>query len=216
MREVEYLGIKKTGHIDKRYGTESTASYSIFECPVCLKQQELRTSKGKKQNTCNGCKSTQNISHGMSNTRPYRIWQGIFQRCENPNNVKYDLYGGRGIRVSNNWRTFEGFWEDMKDTYQDDLTIDRIDSEGWYTKKNCRWLTHSENSSNTVRKRKVVQLRKILKPIKGFEFMKEWESTKSAADDLGLVAAHITAVCQGKRKTHGGFGWAYADEYKIL
>ena len=41
--------------------------------------------------------------------------------------------------------------------------------------------------------------------------MQTWESALKAADTLGLVAAHITAVCMGKRTTHGGFGWKYAE-----
>jgi hypothetical protein len=138
----------------------------------------------------------------------------MMQRCHNPNSKVYKNYGAKGIAVADDWKTFEGFWADMGEGYQDDLTIDRIDSSKGYFKENCRWLSHAENSSETSRKRKVIQLRKVLKPVKTFEPIKEWDSAKAAADELGLVAAHITTVCQGKRKTHGGFGWAYLEEFK--
>jgi uncharacterized protein YndB with AHSA1/START domain len=55
----------------------------------------------------------------------------------------------------------------------------------------------------------VLQYRVAVVPEKHLVFTQEFESAKRAADTLALVAAHITAVCRGKRKTHGGFAWAY-------
>lgn len=69
-------------------------------------------------------------------------------RCQNPNFKKYNLYGGRGIRVCDEWQNFEGFYEDMADGYKDGLTIDRIDSNGDYCKENCRWTTFYVQSNN--------------------------------------------------------------------
>jgi len=209
MLEIKPLGIKGTGSIDGRYGTERTASFSIFECPVCLRQYELITYKGKTQNTCIDCRGTQKITHDKSKTREYHIWQGMRQRCSNPKNIKYHLYGGKGVTVDPNWDTFSGFWEDMSSTYEDNLTIDRKDSSKGYTKDNCRWITRGQNSSETSKRRAVCQFRIALVPTRELVFMQEFESAKRAADTLGLIAAHITVVCEGKRKTHGGFAWTY-------
>ena len=141
----------------------------------------------------------------------YVIWQAMLQRCNNPNNGKFHIYGGKGIKGCDKWLTFEGFSEDNKARSADDLPIDRKDSNKGYDLENTRWITHSKNSSETSKRRPVNQLRAVLVPIKSWEFVQQWESAKAAADSLGLVAAHITATCQNNRKTHGGFSWQYAD-----
>ena len=103
-----------------------------------LKRHNLSMTRGEKKST-----------HGMSDTRQYRIWQQMKNRCDNPNNIKYDIYGGKGITYGDKWKTFQGFWEDMKEGYSDDLTLDRIDREGDYTKENCRWVDYEAQNNNT-------------------------------------------------------------------
>ena len=205
---IQELGKREEG-IDKKTGKPYRKSYGLFECPECNGQFERSISRGLKQKTCKDCRGTQNTSHGMASTRQYQIYMGIVQRCTNPKFKKYHLYGGKGIQCE--WGTFEEFWEDMGDTYSDDLTIDREDSNLNYNKENCRWITHKQNSSETTKRRPVIQMRKVLKPVKGFEDVQEFESAAVAAEVLGLHANHITVVCQGKRKTHGGFGWRYGN-----
>ena len=209
MQEIKKLGIRGTGQIDKRYGTETTASYSLFECPVCKQHFELKTIRGNKQKTCKECRGTQNTTHGKSNTLEYFVWQSMLQRCNNPKNKKYHIYGGKGVQVCPAWNTFEGFWKDMGSTYKEGLIIDRLDSNKNYCSENCQWVSLSYNSHKTTKRRPVMQYRVVLKPEKNVVFIQEFESAKHAADVLGLTAAHITAVCQGKRKTHGGFAWSY-------
>lgn len=87
--------------------------------------------------------------HNMHDKRQYRIWQKIWQRCRNPKTKFFHLYGGRGITVCNEWRTFAGFWKDMGSTYQDGLEIDRIDVNGNYESNNCRWVTRAQNTHNS-------------------------------------------------------------------
>lgn len=85
----------------------------------------------------------------MSKTRPYKIWEGIIQRCTNKRNAVYKYYGGKGIGVCISWRnSFINFWEDMKEGYANDLSIDRIDNDGGYCKENCRWATLDEQERN--------------------------------------------------------------------
>lgn len=211
MQEIENLGIKETGYIDKRYGTKCRATFSIFECPVCLKHLEMRRNKGLTQNTCIDCRGIQKITHGHSGKPYYFVWQAMHQRCTNPKNKKYHIYGGKGITVCDEWKTFEGFWKDNKDLYQDGLTIDRIDSSKGYNKENVRWITKRQNSSETTKRKEVIQYRVALKPKKHLVEVKQWNSALEAANELGLVASHIGAVCLNKRTSHGGFIWKFKE-----
>lgn len=92
--------------------------------------------------------------HGMRHTRVYRIWRQIKTRCTNPKVWDYKYYGGRGITICEEWKdSFIKFWEDNKEGYKDNLTIDRIDRNQGYTKLNCRWVTRKEQMNNFSRNR---------------------------------------------------------------
>lgn len=89
-------------------------------------------------------------THGLSRVArvEYKIWIGIKSRCYNPNVRIYPYYGGRGIGMSDEWRTsFEAFYRDMGDR-PDGMSVDRMDNEKGYSKENCRWATASEQSYN--------------------------------------------------------------------
>ena len=61
----------------------------------------------------------------------------------------YKDYGGRGIKMSSEWReNFMNFYDDMHETYKSGLTIERDDVNGNYEKSNCRWVTRSEQARN--------------------------------------------------------------------
>lgn len=97
---------------------------------------------------CIACRKP-SLTHDMSHTRIYKIWRGIKARCNNPNDTGYHGYGARGIKVSPKWQnSFESFYKDMKDGYEDHLVIDRIDTKGNYEPGNCRWVTQRENTRN--------------------------------------------------------------------
>lgn len=89
-----------------------------------------------------------NKTHGMRHHRAYNTWNHMMFRCYHTEDSRYKNYGGRGIRVDDKWHHFAGFWEDMKEGYNKNLTLDRIDNNGNYCKKNCRWATWKQQERN--------------------------------------------------------------------
>jgi len=96
-----------------------------------------------------GCYAREiNTTHNMSRTPVYSVWRGVITRTTCPNDKRYETYGAKGITVCDKWKTFEGFWEDMKEGYKKGLTLDRIDGTKGYYKENCRWATYKEQAGN--------------------------------------------------------------------
>jgi hypothetical protein len=97
-----------------------------------------------------GCLNFENngmYKHGYAGTLTYVCWSSIIQRCNNPNNVRYKRYGGRGIKICERWNKFENFLEDMGEK-PDKMSIDRINNDDGYYKENCKWSTTKEQSLN--------------------------------------------------------------------
>lgn len=98
-----------------------------------------------------GCLKNKYVeTHGLSNTRLYRIWMQMKNRCLNKNNQAYKYYGGRGITVCDEWKNdFKKFYDwAVANCYKDDLTIDRKNVNDGYCPKNCRWIEMKEQQRN--------------------------------------------------------------------
>lgn len=88
-------------------------------------------------------------THGGSRTPEYKIWAAIIQRCTNPNQAAYKDYGGRGIRICDQWRaSFKQFISDVGWRPEPGLELDRQDNNGHYEPGNVRWVTKEKNRQN--------------------------------------------------------------------
>lgn len=94
-------------------------------------------------------------THGQTHTKMYQVWRNMKYRCNNVKAPNYNDYGGRGIKVCNDWSNdFSKFkeWAD-KNGYKEGLTLDRINNNGNYEPENCRWVTvktQNINRRNTI------------------------------------------------------------------
>lgn len=90
--------------------------------------------------------------HGAVGTRLYSIYTGMLKRCRQKSTNGYERYGGRGICVCDEWKGEHGFerFRDWANTngYAEDLTLDRIDTNGNYEPMNCKWSTREEQCNN--------------------------------------------------------------------
>ena len=133
----------------------STRAYWKCECE-CGKEtivsgSDLRSGKVK---SC-GCLHDEMAhkrfyKHGMSNTKLDWVLGAMKQRCNNIHNIDYPNYGGRGIKICDEWLndSSEFFSWALSHGYEEGLSIDRIDVNGNYEPSNCRWVTMKVQANN--------------------------------------------------------------------
>lgn len=137
--------------------SKHTTRMGIFECPLCggsFRANYYGVKSGKIKNcrcVFKGGHVTKSFRHGDHKARLYGILSNIKARCNNPNNPKYEYYGGRGIKVCDEWMNSYILFRDwaIYNGYSDSLEIDRIENDLGYSPSNCRWVTSSTNKENT-------------------------------------------------------------------
>jgi hypothetical protein len=133
-------------------------TYFDFTCEGCQQVFKRRTDKRNQSLYCRSCRGRKTLTkHNESFSRTYKIWQGMRQRCQNPKDYNFKYYGGRGIKICDEWNDYVNFSNGIKTSnYQEHLTIERIDVNGDYCPKNCTWITLGEqalNRTNSVKHR---------------------------------------------------------------
>lgn len=139
---------RRTG---KENGTQRTA---LCQCSCgSVRVVGLQTLKSGLSKSC-GCARDaalveRNMTHGLSNLPEYKTWCGMKDRCHNPKNKFFTIYGGRGIEVCLEWREdFAAFFAHVGHKPNPKLSIDRIDVNRGYEPGNVRWATASQQSRN--------------------------------------------------------------------
>lgn len=165
------------------------------------------------------------LNHGLSKTRPYRVWGNMKKRCSNKNCPDYPRYGGRGITYCEEWESFESFWNDMKDGYEDHLTLDRINVNGGYSKDNCRWVDFKTQQNNRRDTRFLEYNGKTYTISELAEIVGMNRSTLSTRLFEGLsieeaiskpIPEKVTITFKGKTKTVPEFAKEYGLTYRQL
>lgn len=95
-----------------------------------------------------------NTIHGETDSHLYGVWCAMKRRCNTPSVPEYELYGGRGIKICDEWMEFPPFQKWAYETGYDpdakrgECTLDRKDVNGDYCPENCRWVNTEVQCNN--------------------------------------------------------------------
>lgn len=136
--------------VENPHHSNSDCWFYVCRC-TCGRRTMVRSLNLVSGNTksCGCLQKTNAIKHGFSRTSEYTIWSLMKSRCfAKENNKNFSRYSGRGIGICRRWMKFANFLADMGPRPSPKHSIDRIDNNGDYTPRNCRWATNQQQCRN--------------------------------------------------------------------
>ena len=115
-----------------------------------VRGDRLRSGNTKSCGCLRGKRIKGKFTGRVSGTRLYRIFNAMKNRCYDKNHKSYKEYGGKGIKICDEWLNDYSLFFNwaMNNGYNDTLTIDRIDNDLGYMQTNCRWVSMKEQNRN--------------------------------------------------------------------
>ena len=126
----------------------------LCECECGNKTEVFGSNLNRRHTVSCGCyqkeiRGLSSVTHGMTKTDEFNIWQSMKQRCYDKNCKAFAHYGGRGIRICNRWiESFENFILDIGKRPSKQHSIERVNNDGDYELSNCKWATKREQAQN--------------------------------------------------------------------
>lgn len=161
-----------------------------------VRAQSLKERKVKSCGCLNNEKRSERVKiHGLSKTPIYFIWKGMRQRCYNPKNKRFHRYGGRGIKICEEWEDPKSFikWA-LENGYKKGLTIERENNDSNYAPDNCCFVTtkiNNQNSSNcTITKEIAIKIKD--------EYKSGNITQKELSKRYGITQQTISKIIRGK------------------
>ena len=201
----------------KDLGVVNGRKKGIYECSQCEEHIERRTShvKSSKTTLCKACLMSNKMkTHGKTNTRLFRIWQGMNDRCSNPNNPEYQWYGDKGVFVYAVWKDdFQSFYDwaisngydDTKVLDKDILCDENNLSPKFYSPDTCLWVTPEENTFQANKSK----VKEVYQFDLGDNFVAKYASQSEASRQTGISQGNIGQALKGNRTQSGGYKWQY-------
>ena len=162
MAKLSDITGKTFGHWQVLYRSGSTpnkASVWRCKCLLCGNEKDVVGSSlvNGYSTKCRRCVPRQSLSKPHRKDRIYHIYSAMKQRCYNPNAKHYDVYGGRGITVCDEWKNNpDAFIEwAYQNGYDDTLSLERIDTSKGYSPSNCTWIPLSKQAENRSMNHKI-------------------------------------------------------------